>query len=367
MFAFFRAILVILTLGTLLLSIFAITGSYANKSYLTQAYLIDFQLNQLNLSAILDATKFLNSKLASPTSLDTRSTISDIGDAISLGINQIGSDVGAASTGSPSSGNSIGSDVNGYFTTVEAVINDIINSLDYQDLGFADVYTIGYWGYCKGSLTSNATYDQHLRKYFKPFNNDKINITWCSKPKAAYAFDPLELVKTELNNTITSRLTAGDVPKTISVTVQSELEVLLKYITYDTLNLPGSIQSDLTTLHNVTKASFGILLAVIVLAFISYVIQVVAFFLSPHSCCLSFLNFLFEGAIFLLGVVAAALATGAYLFVRNEVNKATNQYGVKSYLSTNFYAYIWSAAVASLLVVIFSFSESPSAFSISSS
>lgn len=65
------------------------------------------------------------------------------------------------------------------------------------------------------------------------------------------------------------------------------------------------------------------------------------------------LELLFQSIICLLAIVGAGIATGTYQYVRSQVNDNTDIYGVKSFLSVNFNAFIWSAAVASMLVVFF--------------
>lgn len=381
MFKVFRVILILLTLATTLLSIFALTGSYKNESYLTNTYLININLSNLDLSKILKLDEFpkrdlehLTNELGKRTDLVARSNeisepVAEKRDVQSWANNiktdaanvatQIATVLGtsvptAVASALPASvTSSLPQAISGgYFTTVQAVISDIINNFTYDQLGLADVYTISYWGYCRGMTTSKKTYDTKLNKYLKPFDNDKVNVTWCSKPQAAYALDPLGLIKAELNNTINDKL--SDLPSALTATAKSEIKVLLDNITYETLDFPDDLQKKIKVLNNVTKASFAILVVVCVLGFLSLIIQCLAFCFSPSSCCLSFLNFLFESVIFILAVVAAALITGAYLFVRQKVNDETKEYGVKTFLSINFYAFIWSGVVAALLVVIFS-------------
>ncbi|KAK6205635.1 actin cortical patch SUR7/pH-response regulator pali [Scheffersomyces amazonensis] len=326
MFKIFRFVLIIFSLACTVLSIFALTGSYANKSYLTNTYLLNFHLTHANLSAIIDTSGI--------SKRDLSYSASDIGNVLQ------------DATVTP-----------GQIQQIQTTINNIVSTFTYSELGLADVYQIGYWGYCKGYVLKEETYSGSgaVGNVLKSFDNSQVNYTWCSSPTPAFAFDPLEIFKTEIgnkiNNTIQGANPFGFV--VLNQEASSSLQVLLDNINWDTLNLPGDLKKDLSLLQNLTKASFGIILAVAVLSFVSVLLQFLGCCFSPDNCCLSFLNFIYEFIIFILAIISAAFATGVYYYVRREVNNNTVQYGIKSFLSINFYAFLWAAVVAALLVVIF--------------
>lgn len=399
LFGFFRAIIVFFTLALTVLSVFALTGSYANKSYLTGTYLIDVQLQHLNLSKILNATAFGSKRDLNGfaprddfTELPTRTLVEsnpkrELGDlagtASSLlsevatntglvasvtselagnsaiasvtGNSQVQSLVGAATSAAAAvaTGASVPDEINGLLNNVESVINDIIDRFSYSELGLADVYSVSFWGYCRGNVSEDAKSITDLGKLSDAFDNSKTNITWCLKPTPAFKFDPLEIIKHELNNSIDGVVDGSGLPVQLTNSAKLELKVLVDNISYENLDLPGSIELYLNTLHGVTTASFIIMLVVCCLGFISTVLQLLAFCCSPNNCCLSFLNFLLLFVTFVLSIVSGGLATGCYMYVRKVVNENTSDYGVRSYLSMNFYAFAWSAAVAGLLSVIF--------------
>lgn len=62
-FKIFRVILIILSLIVAILQLFAITGSYKNQNYLTDTYLINFHLDNLNLGAVIDYSKLTKREL----------------------------------------------------------------------------------------------------------------------------------------------------------------------------------------------------------------------------------------------------------------------------------------------------------------
>ncbi|KAK6459754.1 actin cortical patch SUR7/pH-response regulator pali [Scheffersomyces xylosifermentans] len=352
MFRIFRVFLIFFTLACMVLSIFALTGSYNNTSYLTDTYLINVHMYNLNLSALIDTAilaevKPSTDKLSKPAYAKRATpTKRDFPDAVT-------SAWGAVTSKADQVWNAATSDAADVFdSSVQNAVGEVVRDFNYQELGFADVYSFGFWGYCKGYINRASLTDTGS---MLKFNNKNVNYTWCSPAQAAYRFDPLAIFKTELNGTINNKID-GYMPfvyPMITQAARSDLSVLLENITYESLNLPGSLKKNLDKLGDISTACFALTVALICLCFISIIIQVLGFFLSPDSCCLSFLNFLFELVIALLAVVTAGLITGTYLYIRKQVNNNTSTFGLRSFLSINFYAFIWSAAVAAIVVVFF--------------
>lgn len=142
------------------------------------------------------------------------------------------------------------------------------------------------------------------------------------------------------------------VPK-LTTEEKSQLKVLANHLNYENLNLPNSLQKDIDNLQRITFALMVMIFIVAVFGFVTIVTQLLGMCMSPHACWTSFLNCLFQIFIFLFALVTAGLVTGAYIYVRRQVNKATDQFGIRAFLSINFYAFIWSTVASSLLVVIF--------------
>ncbi|CUM66943.1 uncharacterized protein PRCAT00004629001 [Priceomyces carsonii] len=334
MLRFFRLILLILSLAVIVLSAFAFTGSYKNEAYLTKTYLIDFQLNNLDLSKLItvsDLNKIISGNVKRSIDLQQPSVSVDLKERTSA--------------------DDVSSSVSSIVSQASSVIDEILD-LKYSDLGLADVYSASFWGYCKGNVTSEKK--QSSNEVLKEFDNNKLNFTWCSKPKAGYFFDPLTIFKEEVGDAINGTVTGGISDPDLSDTVKSALAEVLDKLNYDSFNLPGNLNDKLKVLNGVTKAGFALILVTIILGFICLVMQTFACCLSPDSCCLSFLNFSLQFITFLAALVGAALITGAYVYTRKEINDNVSSYGVKSYLSINFYAFIWSAVVAAFLVIVIS-------------
>lgn len=288
--------------------------------------MLNFHLDSLDLSKLLDSNGF--SKRSTTTKDWASQIISSTGNS--------GSAVESLAASAESTVSSWSSDSSNLISQ--------ITQLDYSDLGLADVYQLSFWGYCKGSI-NGTTKTLSSNEVGKQFDNSNVNITWCSKPKVGYKFDPLVVFKQELNSTLQEGVS--------STVLSQEISYLLENLTYDNLNLPGDLSSKIKLFGNLQVAAFGLLLAGAVLAVISIIIQLLGCFMSPDSCCLSFLNFLFECLIFIVLLVGSILITFTMSYTKTEINKNTDDYGVKSFLSINFYAFIWSGAVAALLCTFF--------------
>lgn len=330
MFKFFRFLLIILSLAAALLSIFALTGSYANKSYLTDTYLINFHLNNLDLSKVLDSDKLGKRDWAVK-----RDWASQIVDA--TGSDDLASAVSGA-------GDAVETLLSNGADDASDIVNQIVK-LSFKELGLSTVYQISYWGYCKGDIKGETK-----TQVSDSFDNSNINYTYCSDPKVGFKFDPVEIFKKELNDTLQDGVAGGS---SISSAIKADISYLVDNLSYDSLNLPGGLEGKVNTLNSVSLASFGMLLAGAVLAVISIIIQLLGCFMSPDSCCLSFLNFLYECVIFIILLVGSALATATWAYTRGQINDETEDYGVKGYLSINFYAFAWSGAVAAFLCTVF--------------
>lgn len=343
----YRFILVFFSIACLILTAFAITGSYENKSYLTPTYLINFHLNKLDLRQIISPSIGDNSSKrkradddndSTPTTTSTGSIPSNaqqwINAASSIAGNlpsDFSSIASAVGTNLPSS---VPSDLASVLPsslptgdvelTISAAIANLLNNVSPEELGIADVYSVSYWGYCRGDLKSNksSVFDGDLgRLVDENFDNSNVDYTWCSPPKAGYFFNPATVIREELNRTIEGQQIDSQslLINELSSQYVDDLKVLVNNIADEYLNLPSDLQNNLGTLNNITKASFAMMIIAAVFSFISIVFQIMAMCLSPDNCCLSFLNFALQLVTFLASILAAGLATGAYVFVEEKL------------------------------------------------
>ncbi|EGW31839.1 uncharacterized protein SPAPADRAFT_140581 [Spathaspora passalidarum NRRL Y-27907] len=332
----FRIILIFLSLAVTLLSIFAVIGSYANKPYLTDAYIIKFQLTNFNLKQVINVNQFAKRE-------DWTATTTPSGQWVYPTPMPTPTPVPGVTT------------PNGYYTSVPAAIGDLLTRLTPAELGIADIYSIGFWGYCRGALVAPpARYSSNGALIQQ---NPIVNFTWCSDPRPGFFFDPVKVLKQEMNRALDGQIVDSEsaVLTQLSTESKSEIKVLIDNISLDYFNLPGDLTADLGHFEKLTQAAFGLIVSVIVFAFVETILLILGYFFSPNKCILSFLNFLFELIIAVLLFSGTTILTGIYMRVRKVTNAYIDTFGIKATLSINMYAFLWSGVVAAVLLVLFNF------------
>lgn len=356
MFTFFRCILIFWGLVQLVLAVLALLSSY-KKGALDAFYVIEVTMTRVNLGAMLDASNF-GKRADTGQYLGNCAYGNDgsYGDSVctsTLPLPLVASgslpvvllQVPVATTTSNSAATPTTSSApTSSAGPLQATVQRIARSMSYRDLGLADVYSVSLWGYCRGSLSATETITDGVTTTHHDASSTIF--TWCSRPRAAFAFDPATVLKAELQNKITS-------PGSLSGQQISDLSVLMHTVNSTNLRLPGSLNQRLDSVKRLSRAAFGLTLALVVLVFLSVVIDVFGCWLSPGSCCLSFLNFAFEASIWVLNVVAAGVVTGTALYVKSQISD-DDRFGLSAGLSKGFYGFIWAAAVAGWLVIVFS-------------
>lgn len=403
---FFRLIVLLFTVASLVLAVWSIVGSYKNESYLTGNYLLGIQTSNLNLSAIIhdvtqkrdlgfkdldyeiELTPTRTTEILQPRDLlsslaavatngaslianalgdqtsDLKSLISSVATAESINTAALAGAVSSATdldnlrllASAASIPESIVTLAASYDGDVNSIVLTLVSSINVTELGLAEYYSVSYWGYCRGELGGKEEYISKLGKLGKQFNNNHVHFTYCSPAKAGYKFDPLDLLKHEIMNLIEGKV--DGLPESLNAlteTIEAQLLALVSSITYEDLQLPGDLKSALDLLHNLTVASFALILIGACLATVSFVFQLVGLCRSPDNACLSCLNFILMVIVFIATLIGSALSTGTFIFVRKEVNDNIEQYGLKSWLSVQYYALLWSAAAAALLLIVFAF------------
>lgn len=321
MYRFFRFIIVLLALVTSLTSIFAFVGSYKNEKYLTRIYLINFHLTELKLLALLDISKFSKREYEND-GLQERSEI--------MGEMEATGTVEALEKRAVSSQTA---------EQIEAAISSLVSTVSYDDLGLSQVYSVSFWGYCRGKVNGKS-------ESVAAFDNSDVTFTSCTKPKAGFFFDPLTIFKDELKRNIKD--------SDLDSTLKSEMETLADNVSYSNLNLPGNLKTALQLLNNLTKAGFALILLTAIFSTVYAVLEFLGMIFAPDSFCFSCCSHAIQVFIFLFALVGSALVTGAYVYTRKEINNNTDDFGVKSFLSIAFYALSWASVVSSLLIIVVS-------------
>ena len=74
-----------------------------------------------------------------------------------------GSGSGSTSSGSSGSDSSnSGSTSGGYYTTVSQAVHSLLSNVNPQVLGMAQVYSVGFWGYCRGYVIQDDSKNEKV-------------------------------------------------------------------------------------------------------------------------------------------------------------------------------------------------------------
>ncbi|KAJ5145477.1 uncharacterized protein N7515_000041 [Penicillium bovifimosum] len=205
----------------------------------------------------------------------------------------------------------------------------LINSIA-QTIGLHDFYTVGLWNFCEGYNTQG--------------------ITFCSKPKTLYAFNPVEIILNEL--------LAGA-----------------------TIALPSDIESPLKLARLASHWMFGLLLSAAVLNFVMIFVAPLAVSARhpryikawaagyndqqpasnpPHRRCtfvwlraLPMLILTFFTA--LITIVGSAVATVMFVIFADVFANADPSINIKAHVGTQMLVFMWIACAFSLLAFIIQF------------
>lgn len=413
---FFRFMVLFFTVATIVLSAWSLVGSWKNEAYLTNNYLLSFQLSNVNISALINeavqhkrdinvaplprlaptpttfapmTTQFverrdkmkrvdasdlglLTAALGSLTTLQPSQLLSKASEfalltsGISVPTNLASLTSGldplkivseaqqiASTLKLPPSLATLAANFNG---NTNDLLTAIAKNTNASQLGLADMYSVGYWGYCRGSINGIKEQIPELGSFGTQFSNKNVNYTYCTPPKLNYMFDPLEVFKSELKELILrlySEISTGPL-QSLAQNFVHELLALVNSVTYTSIGLPGDLQQALPLLGNLTKAGFWCILVGGALALVSFVFQCVGMCCSPDNKCLSCLNFFLMLLSFIAVTLGSGFTTGVFIFVRKTLNNEVEKYGIMSYLSVQYYAFAWSAVVASFCLVVFS-------------
>ncbi|GAO51330.1 hypothetical protein SAICODRAFT_20854 [Saitoella complicata NRRL Y-17804] len=168
-----------------------------------------------------------------------------------------------------------------------------------QALGLHDFYQVGLWNYCEG------------------YYDNGINITSCSKREAAYAFDPVEIIESEL---------------LIGASVA----------------IPTSITSDIARVRIASRWIFGLYMTGVCLSFVTLLIMCIGALGRRWAVLPVITGFL----AWLMTTAASVVATVLWKIVQNVFNNATEVNVIVS-LSTEMLAMEWLAVAFSTIALLF--------------
>lgn len=206
------------------------------------------------------------------------------------------------------------------------------NNIDIspQQLGLSDVYTLGMWGYCQGTVSADASTDRD-----EIIGVDKVDFTACSTPKAMYVFDPESFVQDVLNTTASL----------------DDVNSLLETLGVDNVDvtLPEDLLDYENTIRSVSKMIFICTIIGICLTFLQVLFSIGAFFSKGWSCATTVVSIM----SFVSLILGGGGATGMYLVVQGIFNDNLNEYGIRAGLSGTFLIFYWLAIALNLIALVF--------------
>lgn len=189
--------------------------------------------------------------------------------------------------------------------------SSIINSIA-QTIGLHDFYTVGLWGFCEGYANG---------------------VTNCSKPKALFWFNPVQIILNELLSGATS--------------MSDPFDLYEEPLTECAVVLPTELTDDLGLLQTASNWMFGLFLSGACLDFVMIFLQPVSVF--SRWWALLVMIFTFLGA--LLTTVGAVIATVLFIILQ-RVATSVSEINIGASLGTRMFVYMWIAAACSIIAWI---------------
>ncbi|KAH7124083.1 actin cortical patch SUR7/pH-response regulator pali [Dendryphion nanum] len=199
---------------------------------------------------------------------------------------------------------------NDFRNNVNEEVNERIGDTA-ERLGIDDFYSLHMMNFCWGNYTpapvGNAT--------LKQSDIDK-EVEKCSNRTAMFTWNPTATLEQKLNDTGLG-------------------------ITLEDLKWPDEIDTGITALQTLQKATFILYCLAIALIFVSLVAGLVAFFMSGRlSACV---NVLLAVMAFVALGIASALVTAVIVRAAKEINKFTDDIGIEAHRGGKFLALTWAA------------------------
>lgn len=200
---------------------------------------------------------------------------------------------------------------------VSALVSNV-GHVTYSELGFANGYLFGMYGYCRGT---EGTVTQQSNNIWEDVN---FSDATCTNSSASYTFNPITFVVDEINKHNTLGLTID----------QSDI------------TLPGGLENYVNTATRLSQVIY-------ICSIIAICLTILAMLSHLFCCCMgsmifvSFLQFL----AFISAIISSAVATGAFKYIESEFNKYDSTFGIHAQLSRNYLILTWLGTGLSLVTV----------------
>ncbi|OKL56634.1 hypothetical protein UA08_08198 [Talaromyces atroroseus] len=185
-------------------------------------------------------------------------------------------------------------------SALESALTDAVGKSNIRDF-----YDIGLWGYCSGNKTSDGKYV----------------VDYCTKPKAEYAFDPVEVWG--LN----------------SSSADSAIDDIL----------PTSLKDALSTYKAVSKWMF----IAYIIAFAATALELIVGIFAICSRMGSFITSLISGVAFLFTAAASITATALFAVYTGVFNSDLKQYDIHGSMGKNIFVATWFATAFAFAGIFF--------------
>ncbi|RMZ66957.1 sur7 [Pyrenophora seminiperda CCB06] len=211
---------------------------------------------------------------------------------------------------------------------VDSITNGVTNEINEQinafreRAGIEDFYSAHMLNYCEGQFEPGEKPTATLSQ-----KDISKNVTECSKSRAAYKFNPTQIIENALRK-------SG-----INVTLQD-------------LKWPGDLQDGIDALNAAFTAMFVLYVLAIVLIFLTLVASAISFFLSTSSRLVPGVNFLFASLAFLTIALASAVATAVMVKGTDVINEHGKPIGLEAVYGNKFLALTWAATGVMLVALV---------------
>ena len=187
------------------------------------------------------------------------------------------------------------------------------------ELGFADAYIFGMYGYCRGTQGNTVMTDDNTW--------EDINFTSseCTQSSIDYKFNPVTFIVDEINkhNTLGINVTESDI------------------------QLPGGLNDYVQTASHLSQVIYICSIIAICLTILVILCQLLCWCVGGATITIFFQNLAFISA-----VISSGCATGAFKYIETEFNRYGTTFGVHAQLSRNFLVLTWVGTAMSLLTII---------------
>jgi hypothetical protein len=188
----------------------------------------------------------------------------------------------------------------------------------YTELGFANAYLFGMYGYCRGT---EGTITKSSDNVWENVNFQNSN---CTKSSVDYTFNPLTFAVDEINQY-----------NTLGLTVDASQ-----------IQLPGGLNNYVNTASHLSQVVYICSIIAVCLTVLTILAQI-------FCCCYGSITFvlLLQFLAFVSAMVSSGAATGAFKYIETEFNKYGTTFGIHAQLSRNFLVLTWLGTGLSLFTI----------------